>query len=477
MHHISDDKDEVISGVNGKRVTFTDVLRVREFRTIWLADAQSSIGDQLARVALSVLVFERTSSAILTAATYSLTFLPAIIAGTLLSPLADRLPRRRVMVGCDVIRGVLFAGMALPKMPLLLICAMLCVAMLAESPFSAAQSALTPAILTDHDYYVVGTGLRSITYQVAQLAGFAGGGVTIAVIGARGGLAVDALTFAISGVLLMVGVRPRPAAQEQVAGERWQSSFTTGFKLVFTNPKLRTLVMLSWLAGVYVVPEGVAAPYAGKVSHGATPVGLLLASLPFGVAVGTYLFVRWVPSHRRTHWMAPLGLISGIPLAVCLLTPQLPISLVLWFLSGLFFCYQVQVVTEFVRTVPDRYRGQATGIAASGLLAVQGIGVLLGGWVASGLGVGWAVGGAGLVGIVLAALLGIMWERARLTELNLPDAAPDPKQDARVSNAEGGLPAPEVAGPDPVRRGVRRRLVNAGNQVNVGNQPQHRHRA
>ena len=72
------------------RVTFLDALRVPEFRVIWLADAQSAVGDQLARVALSVLVFERTSSALLTALAYSLTFLPALIGGALLSGLADR---------------------------------------------------------------------------------------------------------------------------------------------------------------------------------------------------------------------------------------------------------------------------------------------------------------------------------------------------------------------------------------------------
>jgi len=88
--------------VNDKRVTFTDVLRVREFRILWLADAQSSAGDQIGRVALSVLVFERTSSAVLTAVAYALTFLPALIGGALLSSLADRLPRRRVMVLADL---------------------------------------------------------------------------------------------------------------------------------------------------------------------------------------------------------------------------------------------------------------------------------------------------------------------------------------------------------------------------------------
>ena len=194
-----------------ERVTFAAVLRIREFRVLWLADAQSAIGDQLARVALSVLVFERTSSAVLTAMAYALTFVPAVLGGVLLSGLADRLPRRRVMVGCDVIRAVLLGCMAIPRAPIWLLCSLLVLAVLTESPFTAAESSLMPVML-DGELYVVGTGLRTITNQLAQLAGFAGGGLVIAFIGARAGLAVDAATFAISAVLIMIGVKQRPAA-------------------------------------------------------------------------------------------------------------------------------------------------------------------------------------------------------------------------------------------------------------------------
>ena len=137
-------------------------------------------------MALAALVYAKTSSALLTALTYSLTFLPALVAGALLSGLADRLPRRRVLIGCDLIRAVLFGLMALPGVPFWLLAGLLVVAMLAESPFIAAESALMPIILPDEDYYVVGTGLRTITNQVAQLAGFGGGGLMIAALGAAG---------------------------------------------------------------------------------------------------------------------------------------------------------------------------------------------------------------------------------------------------------------------------------------------------
>lgn len=406
--------------MNGRRVTFADVLRVREFRVLWLADAQSSAGDQIGRVALSLLVFERTASAVLTALTYALTFLPALIGGALLSSLADQLPRRQVMVASLLIRAVLFAGMAIPSAPLWLICTLLILAVLCEAPFTAAESAMMPSIL-EGDHFVVGSGLRTITYQIAQLAGFAGGGLVVAWIGAREGLLLDAVTFLISTALILLGVKRRPAAslaaEEEAENLPPQKRFRAGaiadgFRVIFTSPKLRALVGLAWLCGVYIVPEGVAAPYAAKVSGGAAAVGLLMAAMPLGTAIGTYLFVRWVPAGRRSTWMGPLGMAAGVPFLFCAFLPDLVVSLVLWALGGLFFCYQVQVVTEFVRDVPDAQRGQAVGIASSGMLAVQGVGVLIGGWVAGALGVGWAVAGSGLVGVLIAFCLTVMWLRA-----------------------------------------------------------------
>ena len=409
------------------RVTFADVLRIPEFRVLWVADAQSAIGDQIARVALSVLVFQRTNSAMLTALAYALTFVPAILGGVLLSGLADRLPRRQVMIGCDLVRAVLFGCMAIPGVHIWLLCVLLVIAVLTESPFMAAESSLMPIIL-DGELYVVGTGLRTITNQVAQLAGFAGGGLVIALIGARAGLALDAATFALSAVLIRVAVKARPAAvadpatadhaAQQGTGLGFLSGLSSGLRLIFGDPRLRTLLGLSWLAGLYVLPEGLAAPYAHDIDHGAVAVGLLMAAMPAGTAVGTYLLVRFLPAVKRSQWMGPMAAAVGVPLGLCGLHPNLTLSLLLWTLSGFFFGYQVQVITEFVRMVPDQQRGQAIGIASSGLLAVQGFGVLLGGAAASLWGVNAAVASAGLAGTALAVGLSWRWRRATSQRLH-----------------------------------------------------------
>src|SRR3712207_470122 len=112
-----------MSGDTKRRAGLGQAFRVPEFRALWAAEVVSVAGDQLARVGLTVLVYDRTSSAAWAAASYALTFLPALLGGVLLGRLADRHPRREVMVASDAVRAVLVAVMALPGLPIGVVCA------------------------------------------------------------------------------------------------------------------------------------------------------------------------------------------------------------------------------------------------------------------------------------------------------------------------------------------------------------------
>src|SRR4030095_7182065 len=97
-----------------EQVTFRAVFAVAEFRGMCAAEAFSQAGDQLARVALAILVYDKTGSAALTGLTFALTFAPSFLGGMFLSRLADRFPRREVMVAADLLRGALVALVAIP---------------------------------------------------------------------------------------------------------------------------------------------------------------------------------------------------------------------------------------------------------------------------------------------------------------------------------------------------------------------------
>lgn len=158
----------------------------REFRGLWAAFATTLIGDQLARVALTLLVFNLTGSPLAAATAYAVTLLPALVGGPLLSGLADRHPRRTGMVCCDLASAGLTAVMALPGLPLPALFALVFAVTLLASPFAAARSALIRDLFGDDDRYAVATTVSSLTFRASQIVGYAGGGALVATAGARG---------------------------------------------------------------------------------------------------------------------------------------------------------------------------------------------------------------------------------------------------------------------------------------------------
>jgi MFS family permease len=391
--------------------TWRSLLADREYRALWSAQAVSIAGDQLARVALTVLVYDQTGSALLTAAVYAITYIPWIVGGPLLGVLADRLPRRTIMIGCNLAAAVLIGAMAIPGMPLAALCVLLFLAVLLEPLFSSARSALIADVLPD-DRYVLASALGNVTTQTGQVVGFAMGGIAVKALGAGPSLLIDASTFLLSGCLLALRVRRRPAAtngQQHDAGVAgWRAQLASGARMVFGDPRLRTLVILSWLASYYIVPEGLAGPYVTKeMGGGSLGIGLVLAAEPAGVVIGGLILSRLVPPARRLALMVPLAAVALCPLVLIGLRPSLQISIALLVVCGLGASYQLVANATFVQTVAPERRGQAYGQATAGLIAGQGLGVLAAGAVAEFAPPSAVIAGAGVLGLItLAAVSG-----------------------------------------------------------------------
>jgi MFS family permease len=400
--------------------TFREVFAVGEFRALWLAQLLSVAGDQLARVAMTVLVFDRTHSALWTALTYAVTFLPWVIGGLALSGLADQRPRREVMVACDVARMVLVCLMALVGLKaaaapaLWIMVALLFVVTLLDSPFKSARSAMLPDVLPG-ERYVLGVAVTQTTLQVGMVSGFALGGVVVAVLGVRIALLADAATFAASAVLVRLWVRPRSAAAQPAAGRRSQlAQMAAGVRLVFGDRRLRTLMLLGWLVAFYVVPMGLAAPYAATFG---TPIpvstGLVFAAGPFGTAVGAVVLGRMVPRASRQRLMGPLAIAACGLLVLCWLQPDMIAALLIIAGSGGCASYQLAANAAFVAAVPPERRGQAFGLANGGMQVLQGLWIVLAGAAASSdaISPATAIAISGGLGAVLAAALATSWNR------------------------------------------------------------------
>lgn len=398
---------DVHTGRPDRPATWRSVFAVREFRRLWVASALSMLGDELARVALAVLVYTETSSALLTALVFALTMLPWLIGGPLLSGLADRYPRRTVMITCTVASGGLVAVMAVPWLPLPVLCVILFAVVLLEPPFRSARAALLVDVLPD-DRYTLASAVNLLTHQGTQVLGFAAGGALITVLGPRPALLLDAVTFIVAALLIRWASPHRPAAASaNAAGEDttgWGGRMSTGARIVFGDPALRRLVLLAWLASFWIVPEGLAAPYAHTLGGAAVTVGLLMAAQPAGTALGTLLLTRFVAPARRLELLVPLAALSGAPLLLCALQPPLPIVLAALTAAGLGSSYQTVANATFMQTVPTAVRAQAFGLVGTGLTVGQGLGLLVGGAAAELLSPPLVIAAAGALGLLVVAL-------------------------------------------------------------------------
>ena len=83
-------------------------------------------------------------------------------------------------------------------------------------------------------------------------------------------------------------------------------------------------------------------------------------------------------------------------------------------MAGAGGAYQVAAAAAFVQALNASTRGSAFGLAQSGLYAVQGLGILVGGAVAQEIGAPLAVGLAGLVGLTAATMLAMTWSQLRV---------------------------------------------------------------
>ena len=384
----------------------------REFRGMWIGSTVSTVGDQLAAVALSLLVFERTQSAAWTALTWSLTLFPPLISGPLLGWLADRFPRRTVMVWCAWLQAALVGLMAVPGAPLWLMIVLLVIVLMISSPFLAAQEASLPSVLPDKRYDD-GVALFGTSVDVAQMAGLAAAGFLVTNTSASFALAIDAATFVWVAILVQLSVKHRPAADPRGA-KRDPEGPKGAFTLLVTEPRLRSLMGMRLLAGLAMVPEGLAVPLAASLDA-VWSVGLILAIEPAANVLGVAVLFRLVRDPaKRERLIGPLAILSLAPLVMFALNPNLTWTIALLVIAGMAGAYHTPARSAWMRILPDAYRGRAYGIGRAALRSSQGGGMALAGVVAHSIGsVTATIAGAGGIGLLLATQATVAWRRAR----------------------------------------------------------------
>jgi predicted MFS family arabinose efflux permease len=388
------------------RATYREVLAEPVFRTLFLTRSLAISADTLRMFALSVLVFDRTGSPLLTAITFGIGFVPQVVGGTLFGALADRLTPRPLIVSGYLLEAVVAGALALLLLPIGVSLAMVAVIATLMPVFGGASNRLIAEALTG-DAYVLGRSLSSVASGGAQLVGLAVGGAAVGALGPQRALLVTAGCHLVAAtwVRLRLPAFPRPAA---VAGSAVRQSWRVTGTLL-GDRDVRALLLVQWLPPMFITgAEALVVPYMAERGFRPSLTGLVLACAPIGMVLGSVVMGRLVRPSIRERSVAVVIVACGLPLAALAVPLPLPVICLVLLLAGAGFCYSLGIQRAFLVAVPADLRGQGFALVSTGLMTLQGVGPVLTGGVAQFFSIGSAMAfaGAGAVAVGLWWWLG-----------------------------------------------------------------------
>ena len=379
-------------------------LQHRDFRFLWSAQVFSELGDWAGRLALAVLVAEQTGSTLLTALVTTVSVVPYVGIGQVLTTYANRFPRQRVIIITDIGRAALFAALAI-HMPVAVILVLAFLAGCLTPPFEGARNSLT-VLTVPEERYGDAVALASITFDMAVLFGYAAGGALLTFVGARPALLINAVSFIISASLLsrIPAARNNPAEGPPVR-------VRDGWHALVDDPFIRRFFVGYMVAGACaVVGESLVALYALRVlADEAGTSGLLAAAIPAGAIIAT-VFARGsgddTAKLRRASEIALLGSLIGF--AVFVSAPGLPLILLGFAAIGMLNASRIPANEVTVLRLEDRMRAPTFAVLNGFLLGSQAVAAAMGGWIARGIGVREAI----VLSLVVSGAVGV-WGTVR----------------------------------------------------------------
>lgn len=353
-------------------------LGVRDYRLLWLAQVTSELGDWATRLALILVVYRRTHSATLSAAVVTVSLVPWVGLGQVLTSLVDRFSRRTVMVVADLGRALVFAVLVLP-VPLGVVFAGAFLAGLGTAPFESARHSIRVEVTDDEQLYGGAISLFAITGQLATMGGFALGGALVAVVGSRVTFAVNAASFVLSALFVS---RIRTRSVGRPADSRSRTYLRAAMRNLAGDPVLRwcsALSVTTSFAGMGI--EAIAAVYG----HGhPAEVTLLAVAVPVGSVVSAALAPHAGGPRVLLRAAALMPLVGGgIGAALFLSGPGAVLGALGFAASGAAVAVTAPAGPVVARRLDPTFRSPAFSILQGATLGGQALGAAVGGFIAA----------------------------------------------------------------------------------------------
>jgi MFS family permease len=347
--------------------TLTDSAH-RSFWALWSATALSNLADGVFKLALPLLALRITNSPAVVAGVALAVRLPWLFFALTAGGIADRLDRRLMMIGANLFRVLILAGVVIMvqmghvSVPLLYGAALLLG--IAETLADTAGAAVIPIVVEPKDYDRANAGLVGVMTVTNEFIGPPLGGALAAIgLALAFGTSAGLYLVAAGALIVMVGsFQPMRTSQAPFLSEMWE-----GLRFVWQNRMLRTLAIivavmnLAWSAWSTVMVLYLIAPGPGNLTE--FEFGLMLTSIGIGGVLGA---VVAEPFARRAgrHWAVMADIVGTF------LMMSIPIFTVnAWWIGGAAVLggiggsmWGVVVSSMRQQATPEALQGRVSGV-------------------------------------------------------------------------------------------------------------------
>ncbi len=402
--------------------TTFSALRYRNYRLWFTGQSFSLMGTWLQNVAQSWLMYQMTHSKIALGWLAFAGTVPTLLLMLPAGVVADRVPRRRLLVVVQAVMMVqaftlalLVALRALQPWHLIVLAVWLGVANSFDAP--TRQAMVAELVEGDRHTLMNAIALNSLMFNLSRVVGPALGGLFLASLGPFWCFALNGLSFlAVIGALLAMAPTYVDLNGSGTVGVPWYRQLAEGVRYTLSDAFLRGLILMAGVSSLFGASYVTLLPaYAVEALHlQVVGFGLLHTTVGLGALIGALTVAAGSRSPDRDRWLS-LGAL-GFPAALLALAlaRQAALAMAILFVVGFTFVVQFATVNTLIQSyVPDALRGRVMSIYTLMFFGLTPFGALLAGAVAHfwSLTAGIALG-AGTALVLNGLLLGDISSRA-----------------------------------------------------------------
>lgn len=395
-----------------KSASYSELVRIPAFLVFWFGRLISGFGDILFTMATMWYVLSTTDSALATAGVPLVPMLTFLFLSMPLGTIADRLPKKTVMVMTDLGRGLVILTVFLLMLgglghPFIIYIANFLLTV-GDILFGPAQQAALPGILPDKERQLpVANGLLSATSSLIQLLGYGLGGAIVGLLGMNQAILLDALSFFLSACAFVFIAIPAMQSKGTKGAKGFLIDSLAGLRFIWKKRGLRTLIIFGALVNLFGAPMQIfTSIFSKEVLHaGVTGYGYLEAAVAAGGLLGALISGKWSIRLQLWQWTFYSFVLSGGTLALIAVFHYLiPAVLLLGVSMAGIALVNIPLVTALQLLAPDDMRGRV--MASFGLFfsCSMPIGLIAGGWLTNVFGPLLIFSGVGVLVIIMGVV-------------------------------------------------------------------------